>query len=167
MMWKLHDIQIPVPMYEVLLKHQHILKGAYSLWLRLVWRPERWVATELVRHGHLTLLFGGLQAVVSNKSTAFWVLHDVPCHALLFNYQCGHHVKTEWISNKGWWRMGYFPPELGDNMQYMEAVTLQRIQSLLAFPGKWLVDYYVIQQTANSQESNGWSEKLENLKLNI
>ena len=63
--------------------------------------------------------------------------------------------------------MGYFPPELGDNMQYMEAVTLQRIQSLLAFPGKWLVDYYVIQQTANSQESNGWSEKLENLKLNI
>lgn len=63
--------------------------------------------------------------------------------------------------------MGYFPPELGDNMQHMEAVTLQRIQSLLTFPGKRLVDYYVIQQTPNSQESNGWSEKVENLKLNI
>lgn len=63
--------------------------------------------------------------------------------------------------------MGYFPPELGDNMQYMEAVTLQRIQSLLTFPGRRPVDYYVIQQTPNSQESNGWSEKVENLKLNI
>ena len=40
--------------------------------------------------------------------------------------------------------MGYFPPELGDNMHYMEAVTLERIQSLLTFPGKRLVDYYVI-----------------------
>ena len=50
----------------------------------------------------------------------------------------------------------------------VEVVTLQRIQSMLAFPGKLLVDYYVIHQTtSNSQESNGWSEKLENLKLSI
>ena len=53
-------------------------------------------------------------------------------------------MSKQWISNKGWWRMGYFPPELGDNMHYMEAVTLERIQSLLTFPGKRLVDYYVI-----------------------
>lgn len=64
--------------------------------------------------------------------------------------------------------MCYFPPELGDSIQYMEAVTLQTMQSLLAFPGKRSVDDYVIQQTtSNSQGSNGWSEKLENLKLNI
>ena len=50
----------------------------------------------------------------------------------------------------------------------LEVVTLQRIQSMLAFPGKLLVDCYVIHQTAsNSQESNGWSENLENLKLSI
>ena len=152
-------------MYEVLLKHHRILNCANSLWLLLVWRPERCVATELACG-----LFACCLAACSGKLTAFWVLHHV-MH-FFFYYQCGHHVETKWISNitafKAWWSMCYFPPELGDNMQYMEAVTLQTIQSLLAFPGKQSVDDYVIQQTtSNSQGSNGWSEKLENLKLNI
>ena len=85
---------------------------------------EAWVLSchsELAWHGRFTQLLGGLRVAVSSKSTAFSVLHGVPCHMLIFSYQCGHHVKTEWLSNvtafKVWWSMGYFPPELGDNIQ--------------------------------------------------
>lgn len=77
--------------------------------------------SELAWHGRFTRLLGSPRVAVSSQSTALSVLHGAPCHTLIVYYQCGHHVKTEWLSNvtafKAWWSMGYFPLELGDNIQ--------------------------------------------------